>query len=114
MVAAVGDAYTDQAPLQCTQFEADISLASQIRSLWLEGNGGGNNGESYSAAHLLAALKTSTDSFERHGRKGYLFTIGDEPIHNGMTPRSDRAGLRHRSAARPSRPRMPGDGAAQL
>lgn len=85
MVAAIGDAYTDQAPLQCTQFEADISLASQIRALWLEGNGGGNNGESYSTAHLLAALKTSTDSFERHGRKGYLFTIGDEPIHDGMT-----------------------------
>ena len=85
MVAAIGDAFTDAAPLQATQFEADISLASQIRGLWLEGGGGGNNGESYSAAHLLAALKTSTDCFERHGRKGYLFTIGDEPIHNGMT-----------------------------
>lgn len=85
MVAAIGDAYTDQAPLQATQFEADISLADQIRSLWLEGNGGGNNGESYSLAHLLAALKTSTDCFERNGRKGYLFTIGDEPIHNGLT-----------------------------
>ncbi|MBB4238800.1 VWA domain-containing protein [Rhizobium esperanzae] len=85
MVAAVGDADTDVAPLQATQFEADISLASQIRALWLEGNGGGNDGESYSAAHLLAALKTSTDAFERRGRKGYLFTIGDEPIHNGLT-----------------------------
>lgn len=87
MVAAIGDAYTDAAPLQATQFEADISLANQIRALWLEGGGGGNNGESYSAAHLLAALKTSTDCFEKHGRKGYLFTIGDEPIHNGMTRR---------------------------
>lgn len=85
MVAAVGDAFTDAAPLQATQFEADISLANQIRALWLEGNGGGNDGESYSAAHLLAALKTSTDAFEKHGRKGYLFTIGDEPIHNGLT-----------------------------
>lgn len=85
MVAAVGDAYTDRAPLQATQFEADISLASQIRGLWLEGNGGGNNGESYSAAHLLAAFKTATDCFDRHGRKGYLFTIGDEPVHNGLT-----------------------------
>jgi hypothetical protein len=84
MVAAVGDAFTDAAPLQATQFEADISLASQIRALWLEGNGGGNDGESYSAAHLLAALKTSTDAFEKRGRKGYLFTIGDEPIHNGL------------------------------
>ncbi|WP_237358062.1 hypothetical protein [Rhizobium phaseoli] len=85
MVAAVGDAFTDAAPLQATQFEADITLAGQIRALWLEGNGGGNNGESYSAAHLLAALKTSTDAFERRGRKGYLFTIGDEPVHNGLS-----------------------------
>lgn len=84
LVAAVGDAFTDAAPLQATQFEADISLASQIRALWLEGNGGGNDGESYSAAHLLAALKTATDAFEKRGRKGYLFTIGDEPIHDGL------------------------------
>lgn len=85
MVAAVGDAFTDAAPLQATQFEADISLASQMQRLWLEGGGGGNGGESYSAAHLLAAWKTSTDAWERHGRKGFLFTIGDEPIHDGMT-----------------------------
>ncbi|AYC99780.1 hypothetical protein [Neorhizobium sp. NCHU2750] len=87
MVAAIGDATCDRAPLQATQFEADISLASQIRGLWLEGGGGGNDGESYSAAHLLAALKTSTDAFEKRGRKGYLFTIGDEPILDGLTGR---------------------------
>lgn len=87
MVAAIGDAFTDTAPLQATQFEADISLASQIRGLWLEGGGGGNDGESYSTAHLLAALKTSTDAFDKRGRKGYLFTIGDEPIHDGLTAR---------------------------
>lgn len=87
MVAAIGDATCDTAPLQATQFEADISLASQIRGLWLEGGGGGNDGESYSAAHLLAALKTRTDAFERRGRKGYLFTIGDEPILDGLSGR---------------------------
>ncbi len=87
MVAAIGDATCDRAPLQATQFEADISLAGQIRGLWLEGGGGGNDGESYSAAHLLAALKTATDAFEKHGRKGYLFTIGDEPILDGLSGR---------------------------
>jgi hypothetical protein len=87
MVAAIGDATCDRAPLQATQFEADISLASQIRGLWLEGGGGGNDGESYSAAHLLAALKTSTDAYEKRGRKGYLFTIGDEPILDGLSSR---------------------------
>lgn len=85
LVAAVGDANCDRATLQATQFEADISLADQMRGLWLEGGGGGNHGESYSAAHIFAGLKTATDGFEKRGRKGYLFTIGDEPVHDGMT-----------------------------
>lgn len=85
MVMAVGDAKTDAAPLQVTQFEADIRLADQVRRLWLEGNGGGNNGESYSGAHLFAGLHTDTDSLKLRGKKGYLFTIGDEPVHDGLT-----------------------------
>lgn len=85
MIMAVGDAKTDSAPLQVTQFEADIRVAEQARQLWLEGGGGGNGGESYCAAHLFAAMKTSTDAAEKEGRKGFLFTIGDEPVHDGMT-----------------------------
>jgi hypothetical protein len=85
MVMAVGDARTDSAPLQATQFEADIRIADQVRRLWLEGGGGGNGGESYSAAHVFAGLRTDSDSLSKRGKKGYLFTIGDEPIHDGMT-----------------------------
>lgn len=85
MVMAVGDAKTDRSPLQVTQFEADISLADQVRELWIEGNGGGNGGESYSSAHLFAAMKTDIDSMRKRKQKGFLFTIGDEPIHDGMT-----------------------------
>jgi hypothetical protein len=84
MVLAIGDAECDRAPLQATQFEADISLADQVRDLWIEGGGGGNSGESYSAAHLFAALKTRTDAAEKRALKGYLFTIGDEPNLDGM------------------------------
>lgn len=84
MVMAVGDARTDAAPLQVTQFEADIRLADQVRRLWLEGGGGGNDGESYSAAHAFAGLRTDVDSIRLRGKKGYLFTIGDEPIHDGL------------------------------
>jgi hypothetical protein len=84
MVLAIGDAEYDRAPLQATQFEADITLADQVRDLWIEGGGGANGGESYSAAHLFAALKTRTDAAEKRGRKGYLFTIGDEPNLDGM------------------------------
>ncbi len=85
MVMAVGDAKTDAAPLQVTQFEADIRIADQVRRLWLEGGGGGNGGESYSAAHVFAGLRTDVDSVAKRGRRGYLFTIGDEPIHDGLT-----------------------------
>lgn len=84
MIMAVGDADFDRAPLQVTQFEADIRVAEQARELWLEGGGGNNGGESYLAPHLFAAMKVSADAFEKRGRKGYLFTIGDEPTLDGM------------------------------
>ena len=85
MVLAIGDTTCDSAPLQATQFEADICLADQVRELWVEGGGGGNFGESYSGAHLFAAMKTRTDSIRKRNKKGFLFTIGDEPNNDGMT-----------------------------
>lgn len=80
MVMAVGDAECDSAPLQVSQFEADIRLAEQLKNFWIEGGGGGNGGESYHLPWYFAAMKTSADCFEKRGKKGYLFTIGDEPI----------------------------------
>jgi hypothetical protein len=85
MVMAVGDAECDTAPLQATQFEADVRLADQLQRLWIEGGGGGNAGESYHLPWYFAAMKTSIDCFEKRGRKGYLFTIGDEPILPGIS-----------------------------
>ena len=85
MALAIGDAYSDQAPLQATQFEADIRIAEQLTDLWLEGHGGANRGESYSLAHAFAGLKTVHDSFGKRGRKGFLFTVGDEPCLDGVT-----------------------------
>jgi len=84
MVMAVGDAEFDSAPLQVTQFEADISLADQVRQLWLERGGGPNGGESYFLPHVFAAHKIDADIWKR-GKKGYLFTIGDEPFLDGVT-----------------------------
>ena len=85
MCMAIGDARSDRHPLQATQFEADITIAKQIQDLFLESGGGGNRGESYNLAWYFAATKTSTDAFEKRGKKGVLFTIGDEPPHLDLT-----------------------------
>lgn len=85
MIMAIGDAYTDEAPLQVSQFEADIRIAEQLQDIYFEGHGGGNGGESYLLAWYFAARHTKIDCFEKHGKKGYLFTIGDECNHDVLT-----------------------------
>jgi len=79
MFLGIGDVEAgDRAPLQVTQFEADIRIAEQLTKIYLEGNGGSNNYESYALAWYLAGMHTSIDCFEKRKKKGYLFTIGDE------------------------------------
>lgn len=79
MFMAIGDvAAGDRAPLQVSQFEADIRIAEQLTDLFLEGKGGGNRSESYTLPWYFAAMKTSLDSYEKRQKKGYLFTVGDE------------------------------------
>lgn len=79
MCMGIGDAEAgDRAPLQATQFEADLRIAKQLEKLYLERGGGGNNYESYALAWYFAATRTAIDSFDKRGKKGYLFTIGDE------------------------------------
>lgn len=85
MVMAIGDAETDEAPAQATQFEGSIKIAEQTAELWLEGGGGPNGGESYMAPHLFAAMKTATDAWDKRRKKGFLITIGDEPTLDGVT-----------------------------
>lgn len=81
LLSAIGDCFCDRAPIQATQFEADMKLVRQIEKIFIEGGGGGNGGESYLAAWWMASNKTKCDAFDKRGRKGYLFTIGDEACH---------------------------------
>lgn len=78
MFMGIGDAYSDNAPLQVSQFEPDIRIVEQLQDLYIEGNGGGNQTESYDLPWYFAAYKTKIDCFEKRGDKGYLFTMGDE------------------------------------
>lgn len=82
---AIGDIECDRSPVQVTQFEADIRIVKQLELFHLEAGGGGNDHESYSMAWYIAAHHTVTDCFEKRGKKGYLFTIGDEMPTRKMT-----------------------------
>lgn len=79
MFMAIGDVVAhDQAPLQVSQFEADDRIITQLTEIFLEGRGGGNQFESYNLPWYFAANHTSIDCFEKRGKKGFLFTVGDE------------------------------------
>ncbi len=62
--------------LQVSQFEADIRVIEQLLELKV---GFGGNSYSYdSLVWYFAAKHTSIDCYEKRGKKGFLFTIGDE------------------------------------
>jgi hypothetical protein len=77
----IGDFIYDRAPLQVGQFESSAELLDRwLTRVYLEGGGGGNNQEGYNLAHLFAARHTAIDCWEKRQQKGFLFTIGDEPV----------------------------------
>jgi hypothetical protein len=87
LVGAVGDALSDRVPMQAGQFESGIEIDEQIGHLYLEANGGGGEPqESYQLALYLAARCTATDAWEKRGKKGFLFIIGDEKPYGGSPP----------------------------
>lgn len=88
MFMAIGDhAEGDPSPLQVGQFES----SDELMQTWLEEMdirgcyGGGNSIESYHLAWLVAGYHVETDHFEKRGKKGYLFTIGDEGFYENDT-----------------------------
>jgi len=75
-----GDHECDHYPIQVGQFESgDEEMDHWLTKIFLEGKGGGNMGESYALPWYFAAKHTVTDSYEKRGIKGLLFTVGDEP-----------------------------------
>ena len=77
---AIGDHECDQSPLQVGQFESSDELLDKwLTDVYLEGGGGGNIGESYLVAWYFAGFRTAIDCFEKRAKKGFLFTVGDEP-----------------------------------
>jgi hypothetical protein len=78
LIGAIGDATCDDAPLQVGQFESGIEIDEDLAKLFLEGGGGGHITESYELAMYFMARHTAIDCYEKRGKRGYLFIIGDE------------------------------------
>jgi hypothetical protein len=85
MFMAVGDANFDSAPLQVSQFEADNRIVEQLTQIYIEHGGGGNSFESYNLPWYFAAAHTEHDSLIKRGKRGYLFTVGDEEAPQALT-----------------------------
>ena len=76
---AVGDAYSDNAPLQVGQFESAAREMDQwLTWSFLEGGGGGSGEESYELALYFAARHTEMDCWVKRKKCGYLLMTGDE------------------------------------
>jgi hypothetical protein len=91
MFIGLGDHFSDSYPLQVGQFESGTDeITKSLMKINLEGNGGGNGGESYFLTWLLAGRYTSIDCFEKRGAKGFIFTIGDEPCHSEINVRDQQ------------------------
>lgn len=72
----------EEAPVQIGEFESSDDLMEKwLQSIYLEGCGGGNNGEDPQMIWYVAARHMKTDAFEKRGKKGVLITISDEPVH---------------------------------
>ncbi|HEY0754220.1 MAG TPA: hypothetical protein VGD98_09680 [Ktedonobacteraceae bacterium] len=78
LFGAFGDAVYDRVPLQVGQFESGVEMDEHLRNVVLEGGGGGGGNESYELPLYFLARHTSIDCWEKRGRKGYAFLIGDE------------------------------------
>ena len=85
LFSAIGDSVYDRYPLQVTQFESDIRIAEQLTKVYFERGGGGNNFESYPLTWYFAANHTKTDQYEKRGKKGYIFTFGDDGYPEVLT-----------------------------
>lgn len=84
LFGGIGDAFYDRAPLQVGQFESDNRADEQLEELYLEGGGGGGNHESYELALYFLARHTYQEPFEKEGKKGYAFIIGDERVYKTL------------------------------
>lgn len=83
---AYGDAHNHEiAPVQVGQFESGVEMEDWLNNLYLEGNGGGNGGETSGLLLFFLARHSRLDSVTKRNKKGYLILTGDEVPHPVIT-----------------------------
>lgn len=80
--AAVGDAYSDNYPLQVRKYASGKDLEKRLKELVIEGNGGGQTCESYDLAALYYARKVEMPD----AIKPITIFIGDEGLYDLVNP----------------------------
>jgi len=79
LCGAIGDATNYEiAPIQVGEWEADIRVDDHLSNIYLEAGGGGTGHESYELILYFMARHTEIDCYEKRGKKGFLFIVGDE------------------------------------
>ena len=75
----------EEAPVQIGEFESSDDLMEKwLQSIYLEGCGGGNNGEDPQMIWYVAAHHMKTDAFEKRGKKGVLIYEGEYTIRSSI------------------------------
>lgn len=78
LFGAIGDAPHDRVPLQVGQFESGNEMDEALSLIYLEGQGGGTQQESYELGMYYMARHTDLHCYTNRKKKGYLFITGDE------------------------------------
>ncbi len=79
--AAIGDAYSDQAPIQITDFGKSAELDMNLKSLYCEGGGGGQSRETYELLAYFYARKCNLKGSTGYPRPMFIF-VGDEGYYS--------------------------------
>lgn len=89
MFMGIGDSsnhFYERGPLQVGQAESqDTKMEHWLKSIFLEGKGGGNGHESYPLVWYFCDRHVVTDAWENRGKKGLIITIGDEPCQRSLS-----------------------------
>ncbi|KYK25449.1 hypothetical protein AYK26_05935 [Euryarchaeota archaeon SM23-78] len=80
--AAIGDAYSDEYPLQINNFGKGVALEDHINALYPEGGGGGQIHETYElfGHYILNHCKTPK------AKNPFLLIFGDEKFYENVNP----------------------------